>query len=276
MRLSTSCSPTASTTPRRPSGGNVYDRRVCDGLAARGWSVREHVVAGQLAGARASRPVARCAPPSPRCPTASVVLVDGLDRLRRPGRARARVAAGPRSSCCCTCRSARSATIPSWPTTSARCSRPRPPSSRRAAWTRDRVLDRYRLDPDRRARRRARNRRGRAVVAAQPAGTRLICVAAADAEQGSRRPARRPRDARRPALDPHARRQPRPTDPAYVEQLRGAGPRTSGSPRGSTAPGRSSVAPSMPRGRTRTPSSSPPVARRTAWSSPSPWRAGCR
>ena len=29
-----------------PSGGNHYDRRMCDGLAALGWSVREHAVAG--------------------------------------------------------------------------------------------------------------------------------------------------------------------------------------------------------------------------------------
>ena len=32
--------------PRRPSGGNVYDRQVCRGLAATGWSVHEHAVAG--------------------------------------------------------------------------------------------------------------------------------------------------------------------------------------------------------------------------------------
>jgi glycosyltransferase involved in cell wall biosynthesis len=32
--------------PARPSGGNVYDRRVCTGLAALGWSVHEHAVAG--------------------------------------------------------------------------------------------------------------------------------------------------------------------------------------------------------------------------------------
>jgi glycosyltransferase involved in cell wall biosynthesis len=30
----------------RPSGGNVYDRRVCRGLAATGWRVREHAVPG--------------------------------------------------------------------------------------------------------------------------------------------------------------------------------------------------------------------------------------
>jgi len=33
--------------PQRPSGGNVYDRRVCDGSQALGWSVHEHAVAGQ-------------------------------------------------------------------------------------------------------------------------------------------------------------------------------------------------------------------------------------
>lgn len=32
--------------PARPSGGNVYDRRLCDGLASLGWSVHEHSVAG--------------------------------------------------------------------------------------------------------------------------------------------------------------------------------------------------------------------------------------
>lgn len=33
--------------PRRPSGGNVYDRQVCRGLGAIGWSVHEHPVPGR-------------------------------------------------------------------------------------------------------------------------------------------------------------------------------------------------------------------------------------
>src|SRR3954468_5403363 len=32
--------------PARPSGGNTYDRQVCLGLAALGWTVHEHAVAG--------------------------------------------------------------------------------------------------------------------------------------------------------------------------------------------------------------------------------------
>jgi glycosyltransferase involved in cell wall biosynthesis len=63
--------------PTRPSGGNVYDRRVCDGLRAAGWVVHEHAVAGgwpdptkedraRLAGVLAS------------VPDSSTILVDGL------------------------------------------------------------------------------------------------------------------------------------------------------------------------------------------------------
>jgi glycosyltransferase involved in cell wall biosynthesis len=54
--------------PARPSGGNTYDRRVCDGLAALGWAVHEHAVNGAAALARTVA----------RIPDRAVVLLDGL------------------------------------------------------------------------------------------------------------------------------------------------------------------------------------------------------
>ena len=53
--------------PARPSGGNLYGRRVCDGLAALGWTVREHLV-DPAALARTVEQI----------PDGAVVLVDGL------------------------------------------------------------------------------------------------------------------------------------------------------------------------------------------------------
>ena len=64
--------------PATPSGGNRYDRRVLDGLAALGWSVREHAVPGAWPtpadgrAGRAGRGRWR------GCRTAALVLVDGL------------------------------------------------------------------------------------------------------------------------------------------------------------------------------------------------------
>ena len=54
--------------PARPSGGNTYDRRVCGGLAALGWTVHEHAVRDAAALARVVR----------RIPDGAVVLLDGL------------------------------------------------------------------------------------------------------------------------------------------------------------------------------------------------------
>ncbi|HCT81146.1 MAG TPA: glycosyl transferase [Micromonosporaceae bacterium] len=52
--------------PATPSGGNVYDRRISDGLTALGWQVREHPVRANAAEVLAT------------LPDDSVVLVDGL------------------------------------------------------------------------------------------------------------------------------------------------------------------------------------------------------
>jgi glycosyltransferase involved in cell wall biosynthesis len=54
--------------PARPSGGNTYDRRVCRGLAALGWTVREHAVCDAAALAQTVW----------RIPDGAVVLLDGL------------------------------------------------------------------------------------------------------------------------------------------------------------------------------------------------------
>lgn len=63
--------------PARPSGGNTYDRRVCRGLGALGWSVRECAVAGSWPrGEPAAR--AHLSGALSQIPDGSVVMVDGL------------------------------------------------------------------------------------------------------------------------------------------------------------------------------------------------------
>jgi glycosyltransferase involved in cell wall biosynthesis len=60
--------------PAAPSGGNVYDRRVLSGLAALGWSVREHAVPGDWPD---GDPAAVAAVVG-TLPDGGLVLVDGL------------------------------------------------------------------------------------------------------------------------------------------------------------------------------------------------------
>ena len=69
--------PDAVDDPLRPSGGNTYDRQVCDGLRAQGWRVDEHPLAGtwprpdQAARRRLAEVLARI-------PDGTATLVDGL------------------------------------------------------------------------------------------------------------------------------------------------------------------------------------------------------
>jgi glycosyltransferase involved in cell wall biosynthesis len=63
--------------PKRPSGGNSYDRHVCRGLSALGWSVHEHAVPGCWPHADAAS-LAALAEVVRRIPDDSVVLLDGL------------------------------------------------------------------------------------------------------------------------------------------------------------------------------------------------------
>jgi glycosyltransferase involved in cell wall biosynthesis len=63
--------------PAAPSGGNVYDRRVCRGLADSGWSVREHAIRGAWPQPR--RPErASLARVLATLPDDALVLLDGL------------------------------------------------------------------------------------------------------------------------------------------------------------------------------------------------------
>ncbi|HEY4315457.1 MAG TPA: glycosyltransferase family 4 protein [Actinomycetes bacterium] len=62
---------------RRPSGGNVYDRRVCDALEQLGWSVREHAVAGRWPSPDAAAHDGLAATLRV-VPDGGLVLVDGL------------------------------------------------------------------------------------------------------------------------------------------------------------------------------------------------------
>jgi glycosyltransferase involved in cell wall biosynthesis len=63
--------------PARSSGGNAYDRRVCRGLAALGWAVHQHQIAGAFPrlGAAGHAALERAVR---RIPDGAVVLLDGL------------------------------------------------------------------------------------------------------------------------------------------------------------------------------------------------------
>ena len=63
--------------PARPTGGNAYDRRVCAGLAAAGWSVRVHAVPGSWPRPGAAS-YAALADVVEQIPDGAVVLLDGL------------------------------------------------------------------------------------------------------------------------------------------------------------------------------------------------------
>jgi glycosyltransferase involved in cell wall biosynthesis len=63
--------------PHRPSGGNTYDRRVCDGLGSAAWQVHEHAVAGAWPHP-GDASLAKLGAVVAAVPDGSVLLVDGL------------------------------------------------------------------------------------------------------------------------------------------------------------------------------------------------------
>ena len=250
--------------PRRPSGGNVYDRRACRGLGALGWSVHEHAVPGRWprpdAPARAAVAAALA-----RVPPGALVLVDGLvasvvPEVLEPEADRLRLVVllhmprdEPREVAALSAASAIVAT---------------------SDWTARWLSDHYALPGDRVY-----------VVppgvdvadlaAGTPSGGRLLCVGAVTPVKGHDLLLDGTGHGRRPRLAMRLRRRagPRPG----VRRRRCAGrPRTGGSAIGCASPARS-----------RTPTSTAPTQRRTlwcwprgrrptAWSSPRRWPAGFR
>ena len=69
--------PAGVDDPSRPSGGNLYDRRVLDGLRTRGYDVREHEVAGEWPTPDPAD-LDRLGEVVAALPDGAVVLVDGL------------------------------------------------------------------------------------------------------------------------------------------------------------------------------------------------------
>jgi glycosyltransferase involved in cell wall biosynthesis len=69
--------PAGIDDPARPSGGNIYDRRVCRGLAADGWTVHVHEIPGSWPSPDAPAHAA-LADALHRIPDRALVLVDGL------------------------------------------------------------------------------------------------------------------------------------------------------------------------------------------------------
>ena len=176
--------------PARPSGGNRYDRRICAELAVAGWDVRELVAPGGW-----PRPDAAALAGLSRTlgtvPDDAVVLLDGLVAsaagsvlVPESGRLRQVVLvhmlfgdplpagdplpfdgpAVPAEAECAVLRHARAVVTTS-------------------SWTRERLLDRYRLAPERVHVARPGVDRG-GLAPGSPAGNRLLCVGAVVPDKG--------------------------------------------------------------------------------------------
>jgi glycosyltransferase involved in cell wall biosynthesis len=170
--------------PARPSGGNTYDRQVCRGLAAIGWEVREHQVAGGWPWPDAVAEAALAAVVA-AVPADAILLVDGLIASSAPAVVAAAVRHAPLVVLA-------HMALGDQPVGHAIADAPGREGAALAAasavvttsrWLRDRLLDRYPLPADR-------------VHVAEPGvdpaelapgtpdGTELLCVAPVAAHKG--------------------------------------------------------------------------------------------
>ncbi len=165
--------------PATPSGGNTYDRRVCRGLAASGWSVREHAVRGAWPrpGVAERADLARVLS---AVPDNAVVLLDGLVASAVPD------VLAPQA------RRLRLVVLVHMPlgdeTVEVRCREREALAAAVAvvttsAWSRGRLLDLYALPADR-VHVATPGVDSAPVVPGSDAGSELICVAAVTAHKG--------------------------------------------------------------------------------------------
>jgi glycosyltransferase involved in cell wall biosynthesis len=165
--------------PATPSGGNVYDRQICRGLAAGGWSVREHAVHGSWPRPGASGR-ARLARTLAALPDGALVLIDGLvaspvPEVLAPHAGRLRLVVlvhmplGDESPALRNREGATLGTADSVVTTS--------------RWCRDRLLDLYPLAPERIHVAQPGVRVG-PIAAGSAQGSALLCVAAVTPGKG--------------------------------------------------------------------------------------------
>ena len=164
--------------PARPSGGNTYDRRLCGELSASGWDVRTLIVTGPWPQPDAPA-LSRLARAVGMVPDGGLVLLDGLiasagGAVLLPESRRLRqvvlvhmpfgdVAVAADAECAVLTHARAVVTT--------------------SAWTRERLLDRYRLPPERVHVARPGTDRGDPAPGT-PGGGRLLCVAAVVPHKG--------------------------------------------------------------------------------------------
>ncbi|MFI7024877.1 glycosyltransferase family 4 protein [Micromonospora sp. NPDC049900] len=159
--------------PAAPSGGNGYDRRVCAGLAAAGWPVREHAVPGGWPQPSPAEHAA-LAEVLAGLPDGAPVLIDGLVASVVPDA----LAAHARRL-----RLVPLVHLPRDDDAEARALATASTVVATSAWTRDRLLERYAL-PAERVHVAAPGVDPAPPAPGSPEGSALLCVAAVAAHKG--------------------------------------------------------------------------------------------
>ncbi|WP_144128031.1 glycosyltransferase family 4 protein [Catellatospora sichuanensis] len=165
--------------PAAPSGGNVYDRRVCAGLAASGWTVREHPVPGGWP-YPAAPDLTRLAGVLAALPDDAVVLLDGLVAVAAPD---VLATGAPRLRLVVLAHMLFGETDAGLRHGESRVLRDAAAVVTTSRWCRERAIEAYALPPDR-VHPAPPGVDAAPLAPGSPAGTRLLCVAALAPHKG--------------------------------------------------------------------------------------------